>query len=359
MSSIDRRAVVGAGLALSACASPNAQAAASSAPSLWTKLPTEPYRGKQDDVVVLPSGAGWYGNGAGKLFATRDGGETWTEVWRKPGTFIRALGFIDEQRGVLGNVGPGYYPGVTDPEPLYVTDDGGASWRAPQITGPRPTGICGIHVLPRRGGALVHAAGRVGGPAFFLRSEDLGRTWRSSDLTAHTAMIFDVLFLDERIGFLCGGTSAQAPECRPLVLKTTDGGATWRTVFRGERPYELTWKVSFPSRRVGYVTVQSYNPDKAASQRVVLKSVDGGDSWRELPVTQEHAWRAFGVGFVDERRGWIGGTTTGMETADGGLTWSRVEMGKAVNKVRVVRSGSATSVYAIGTDLHRLVLRRT
>ena len=28
----------------------------------------------------------------------------------------------------MGNIGPDYFPGVTDPTPLYATHDGGASW---------------------------------------------------------------------------------------------------------------------------------------------------------------------------------------------------------------------------------------
>jgi photosystem II stability/assembly factor-like uncharacterized protein len=172
-------------------------------------------------------------------------------------------------------------------------------------------------------------------------------------------MILDVMFIDERTGFICGATSANVQESQALILKTRDGGATWREVYRGGRPWELTWKAAFPSKRVGYVTIQNYNPDDAVSQRTVAKTVDGGGSWTELPVIDDHAWRAFGVGFADERTGWLGGSTTGMQTRDGGLTWTPVEMGRAVNKIRVVPSAGrgAASVFAIGSDLHTLSLQ--
>jgi photosystem II stability/assembly factor-like uncharacterized protein len=365
MRTISRRAVTGAGLALAGCAAvPEGATVSPSKLLIWRKLPTEPFGGKQDDLVVLPSGAGWYGNGAGKVFRTVDAGESWAEVWSKPGTFVRALGFIDEHRGVLGNIGPGYFPGVTDPEPLYITDDGGATWRPAAIEGPRPTGICAIHVLREaivNRGALdervvVHAAGRVGGPAFFLTSLDHGRSWRSVDLGGQTAMIFDVVFLDTKVGFLCGASSAKVQEAKPLVLKTTDGGASWREVWRGARSFELTWKASFPTPRIGYVTIQSYDPDKAASKRYVLKTTDGGERWTELPVVDDHAWRPFGVGFADANTGWIGGTTTGMETRDGGRTWRAVEMGKAVNKIRVVGLATGPAAFAVGAEVHKLAL---
>lgn len=65
--------------------------------------------------------------------------------------------------------------------------------------------------------------------------------------------------------------------------------------------------------------------------------------------------RAFGVGFVNPEHGWIGAMPGGFETRDGGRTWARVEMGAAVNKVRVVpRAGGGKVVFAIGVELHRL-----
>src|SRR3954471_13852192 len=162
-------------------------------PPVWRALTTEPFRGKQDDIFFVSPDVGWYGNGAGKLYHTVDGGETWRKIWEQPGTFIRALGFVDARRGFLGNVGTDYYPGVTDRRPLYRTDDGGASWSPVEVEGIGAVrGICAIDVLPQRrvyqgelrAGAIVHAAGRVVGPAAMLRSLDGGETWRVLDLSA-------------------------------------------------------------------------------------------------------------------------------------------------------------------------------
>lgn len=366
MIGITRRGVLATGLALGGCAT-RVVAPEFTGPLTWAPLPTETYRGKQDDVVVLPSGVGWYGNGAGKVFRTADGGGSWTQAWSKPGTYVRALGFLDEQVGFLGNIGPGYFPGVTDPEPLYVTRDGGSSWApAPAPKGPKVAGVCAIDVLRTpfiNAGRLdrrttIRAGGRVGGPALLMTSRDAGESWVSEDLNGLTAMILDVKFVDDRTGFICGATSTEVQESRALILKTGDGGATWRKVYEGGRPWELTWKAAFPTKRTGYVTVQSYNPDKAVVQRYVAKTVDGGERWTELPVIADPAWRAFGVGFLDERTGWIGGTTTGLETRDGGRTWAAVDMGKAVNKIRIVPREGRTEVFAIGTELRKLSVPR-
>jgi photosystem II stability/assembly factor-like uncharacterized protein len=329
----------------------------------WTRLETEAFRGKKDDIVFVTPELGWYGHVGGRLYRTADGGASWTMVLDKPGTGFRALGFVDAQLGFAGNIGSDYVPTVTDTTPLYRTRDGGASWGPVAVGQGTPArGICAIDVVKTpfvNMGVLdtrttIRAAGRVGGPAFLMESFDAGESWRSREIGDLTGMVLDLKFLDANVGFIAGASSANTAESNALVLKTTDGGRTWRPVYRSTRPYEITWKLAFPSRRVGYVTVQSYSPDKAVSQRYVAKTTDGGETWSELPVLNDHAFREFGIGFVDERRGWIGGSTTGVETIDGGATWRPVEMGRAVNKIRILRSPAGLTAYACGVDVYKL-----
>lgn len=352
-----------AGLVTSGLAS--SALAQASPPAAWQKLATEPYRGKQDDLAILSDGqTAWYGNGAGKLYQSLDGGEVWTKIWDQPGTFIRALGFVDANTGFLGNVGTDYYPGVTDPHPLYRTGDGGKTWQkveAEMISAVK--GICGIDILPARriyqGEAktthIIHAAGRVGGPAFVMRSEDGGETWKVLDLSAHAGMILDVKFLTPSIGFVCASTSSDLEQAQALILRTEDGGQTWQAVYRGARTLENCWKMSFPTPKVGYATVQSYD-EKNSLQRFV-KTTDGGRNWVEMPLVEDAGAREFGIGFIDAQRGFIGTRQTGFETRDGGASWvASPSMGPAVNKVRVVKTGQSTRAFAIGLHVSRLAL---
>lgn len=361
---INRRSVMLAGAAatlLPSCVTSRSRPG----PLVWQKLPTQPFPGKQDDIVFASLSRGWYGNGQGLLYRTDDGGDGWTKVWQQPGTFVRALGFIDEAHGVMGNVGIGSFPGVTDTTPLYRTADGGVTWQAiTSIDGPVPPGICAIEIV--RAGfidrgelaerVIVHAAGRVGGPACYLRSDDGGTVWRSRDLGAQTAAIYDVKFLGPRTGFIAGTSDADLAKTRGLILRTDNGGDSWQEVFRSQRNVETVWKLHFPSDQTGYGTIQSYDPDPATTQRYIAKSEDGGRSWFEVPLIVDAKWRSFGVGFADEKLGWVGGTLGGLETRDGGGKWSPVEMGKAVNKIRFVGSGRQRRAFAIGSEVHRLDL---
>lgn len=328
----------------------------------WQKLDTVPYKGKQDDIYFIDSEQGWYGNGAGKLYQTKDGGQNWQEIWSQPGTFIRALGFIDAQRGLIGNIGTDYFPGVTDEQPLYQTRDGGKSWTKVMYPNGQPVkGICAIDILRNNfinsgvmdQRTIIHAAGRVGGPAQLMRSLDGGENWKVLDLSAHTAMILDVKFFDAMTGFVFGASDADTAKSHARIIMTRDGGQTWHTVYQSKRLHELTWKASFPSREVGYVTIQSYDTNPDNQQRYVAKTEDGGLSWREIELVKDHKVREFGVGFVDNLNGWVGTINGGYQTTDGGKSWRHVAMGRAVNKIRVIKDRQGVVAYAIGSDVYK------
>jgi photosystem II stability/assembly factor-like uncharacterized protein len=364
LQSLDRRSVLVGAAALGFM--PGAALGKEAQVTNWIKQTTEPYKGKQDDIYFVDAMTGWYGNGEGKLYHTSDGGQIWSRIWTQPGTFIRALGFVDGKHGYLGNVGTDYYPGVTDKNPLYETRDGGKSWTAIKADGIESVaGICGIDILKRRGiyqgeltdQVIIHAAGRVGGPAKMIRSVDSGGSWAVKDLSGVAGMILDVKFFDDRTGFVCAATNADLEQGNASILRTLDGGESWQTVYQSKRKFETSWKMSWPSRKVGYATVQNYNPDPTVTQRIIIKTVDGGKSWSEVPLVSDPKVREFGLGFADEKRGFVGTNIGGFETRDGGKSWSRCEFGKAVNKVRVVKKpGGGAALFAIGVDVHRLDL---
>ena len=344
--------------------SPTAPVAAAAA---WQKLATESYRGKQDDIFFVTPDLGWYVNGSGKIYRTKDGGITWEKQLDKPGTYFRCVAFLDANHGFAGNIGTDYFPGVTDTTPLYETKNAGATWQpVTTITGAPVKGLCALFVLRQpfiNAGVLdyktvLFAGGRVGSPAVFLRSDDAGASWTATDMSEHCAMILDVHFRNSREGIICAGSDADVQASNALILRTVDGGKTWQKVYQSDRPYELTWKAAFPTNKVGYVTVQSYNPDKTVSKRYVAKTTDGGATWQEQLLADDPACNEFGVGFTDAETGWVGGTQSGYETHDGGATWGKVSMGQAVNKIRLLHTPDGVVGYAIGVSVYKFDARR-
>ncbi len=327
----------------------------------WTKLPTEAYtlNNKQDAIAFADALTGWYGNGTGRVYLTEDGGEAWTNIWTKRGVYVRALEFADDKTGFLGNIGPGYFPDVSDRQPLYVTHDGGAHWMPVKlVAGRQIAGVCAIDVLKIDGKVVaVRAGGRVGGPAGLLESFDQGRTFHGRDMGSVTGMILDIHFIDAETGFIAGASDAEEAKAHARILKTTDGGKSWRAVFESDRAGDNNWKLAFPSARVGYATIISYQAPANEARGYVVKTEDGGEHWRRLAVTSDRNWIPYGINFIDNEHGWVGGSTGGYGTSDGGKTWLPQAMGLSTNKIRFVRrSDGGITAFAIGKDLYKLDL---
>lgn len=328
----------------------------------WTKLNTEAYPGKQDDICFVNKYNGWYVNGAGKIYKTSDGGANWQLQLEQKGTFFRCIAFIDSLRGFAGTVGTDYFPNVIDTIPLYKTLDGGKTWSPVTYKGPYVKGLCAIDIVKEQfinHGQIdykyhVFAVGRVGSPAMQLISHDSGETFIASDLNNVAQMLFDIKMFDKREGFACAASSADIQTSNALILHTKDGGKTWQKVYQSSRPFETTWKVSFPTRQVGYVTIQSYNPDPEVKQQRIAKTMDGGKTWQEINLCEDARAREFGIGFLDENHGYVGTMTSGYEARDGGTSWTKVDLGTACNKIRIYKEKDYSYGYAIGVNVFKL-----
>jgi len=329
----------------------------------WKKLITEPYAGKQDDIVFVDKNTGWYVNGYGKIFHTTDGGTSWEKQLEKKGTFFRCISFVDKNIGFAGTVGTEYFPNVTDTIPLYGTKDGGKTWNPVPYKGPYVKGLCAIDIVKEQyinHGKIdykVHlfAVGRVGSPANMMVSNDGGETWLSKSMNDDCKMLFDIKMLNKKEGFAAAATNEDITQSNALILKTVDGGKSWQKVYQSTRPFETTWKIAFPSPKVGYVTIQSYNPDTNVKQQRVAKTIDGGNTWVELNLVEDTGAREFGIGFIDENHGYVGTMNSGFETFDGGVTWQKIDLGRACNKIRLYKDElGATYGYAIGVNVFKL-----
>jgi len=329
----------------------------------WRKLNTERYPGKQDDIAFINEKEGWYVNGYGNIYHTNDGGENWEKQLEKKGTFFRCIAFVDSLNGFAGTVGTDYFPNVTDTIPLYRTTDGGKTWNPVPYEGPYVKGLCAIEIVKEQFinhgktdyKVHIYAVGRVGSPANMMVSHDGGLTWKSNSMDKDCEMLFDIKMFDKQTGFACAATDEAIEKSNALILKTNDGGKTWKKVYQSKRPFETTWKVSFPTEKVGYVTIQSYNPDPSAIQQRVAKTTDGGETWQEINLVEDASAREFGVGFIDENHGFVGTMNSGYETKDGGKTWSTVDLGRACNKIRIYKDTNGKVYgYAIGVDVFKL-----
>ncbi|MGH7523830.1 MAG: YCF48-related protein [Gemmatimonadales bacterium] len=297
----------------------------------WTLVLNRPITSKYEGMSFPDAKHGWVVSDQGDILATKDSGVTWTQQASGLGP-LRNVDFIDSTRGFAGTVGGS----ATMPSAkFYRTTDGGATWTdITSSVSAAPIGFCGITHF----GNHVYVVGRYFQATDYYTSDDGGVTWRYRSLSGLMAGLVDVVFVDQSTGFIGGTGPSSSLEGPATILKTTDGGLSWRTVFNAAGP-GWAWKIFPVTASVIYASIESDD----GTYRVV-KSVDGGETWAiQIVATGQRPLPGWppglqGIGFLDINVGWVGGFFTGMfATTNGGLTWSPVPVASAIiNRYRRV-----------------------
>lgn len=169
-----------------------------------------------------------------RVYVTDDGGSSWRESFRNtdPNAFYDCLAFFDAHRGIA----------VSDPPDgakarIIATADGGHSWSVVDPAG-MPPALAGEFYFAASGTCLTAGQGRTAylgtggaGQARVLTSLDRGLTWAAATtpLTAGpSAGIFSVQFRDRHRGIVVGGDFSKPTTSGGNAAYTSDGGATWQ-----------------------------------------------------------------------------------------------------------------------------------
>lgn len=281
------------------------------APLAWQELPASPYNSYRSEDVSFVGARGWAVTGAGRAYRTDDGGASWRPPVQLNG-YLRATGFATPETGWIGV--------LFSPTQLYETRDGGLSYTdvTDRITPAVAGGICGIWVQDAQ---TVWAAGQYSSPAYIVKTEDGGATWTSRAMAPLVDELIDIRFFDSQHGLATGGTGPYG-DSRARIIGTDDGGETWteRYTVPPGGPWSVAWKLTFPTRMVGYASVEQLAQPQDG---LVLKTVDGGQTWQ--PITIPGGRSLQGLGFLTPEVGWASGRGQTTMTTDGGLTWAPLQ----------------------------------
>jgi photosystem II stability/assembly factor-like uncharacterized protein len=176
------------------------------------------------------------GNGpASRIYKTTDGGVTWKVQFRNKDekAFLDAMSFWDANHGVAfgDSVDKQFY--------ILTTADGGRTWsRVPTTNLPPAQGNEGAFAASGTNIALFgksYAWIGTGAAAKsrVLRTTDGGRTWRVADTplaSGPSSGIFSIAFRDAKHGVIAGGDYKKESEAVDNLAVTSDGGVTWRLV---------------------------------------------------------------------------------------------------------------------------------
>jgi photosystem II stability/assembly factor-like uncharacterized protein len=215
-------------------------------------------------IEALDSNRAWVSGGTGKIWATSDAGATWNvKTYSGPqAPVIIGMQFVSQTTGfALGNP-----PSAQGAFVVLRTTDEGETWAhlpvEPFATDFDKTGYTGFHWTDERHGWIGTNRSKV------LRTADGGQTWKVSypglwiDFST-AAKPFSLGFSDSLHGL--------AFHPFPFLWRTTDGGSTWLEV-----PNENIVVASDG----GIAAISGRNQVWRAANDIVYGSIDGGASWR-------------------------------------------------------------------------------
>ena len=290
--------------------------------------------------------SGW-GTESGVILRTTDGGTTWKGNWIDPMTPSAAC---VSDSGISLVVGTLYDEGR-----IWYSADSGKSWRILQVKTRSP-----LHAVSFGNGVGF----AVGDGGVVLKTTGNGTEW--SDRTGPVrGRVNGVAFADARIGIAVGeGQDCWGPPYS-MVLRTTDGGASWinlgpwRGTTDGSR-YPLCG-VSLVDPKIGVAVGSGHADNLGKDVGVFLRTTDGGITWTSS-VFPDRMFQA--VHFRDANNGTLVGRGTDslgdlsviLRTTDAGTTWTdqsvRSSGGQGLSSVAFGDGGS-------GIAVGRMVLRTT
>ena len=175
-----------------------------------------------------------------------------------------------------------------------------------------------------------------------LRTIDGGKNWENISVPNMEKIDFrDVEGFNKNIAIVMGIASPAR------FYKTTDGGQNWKLVYFDDREGVFFDGMSFWNKNDGIAF-----SDPVDGQHLLIRTMDGGDTWHEIPkegfphkLNPEFGFAASGTGIPVQGRKtvWLGmgGVKSRVfKSEDGGMNWS-------VAETPVVHGGQSTGIYSV------------
>lgn len=176
-----------------------------------------------------------------------------------------------------------------------------------------------------------------------LRTTDGGATWRKLTVTSDTLDFRDIDAIDEQTAYVLSAGTGPASR----IYKTTDAGETWTMQFKSDDAKVFLDAMSFWDANHGIVYGDSIN-----GQLYIMTTSDGGRVWSRVPAANlppplenEGAFAASGtnIAVFGESHAWIGtggaAKSRVLRTADGGRSWQVADTPFA--------AGSSSGIFSI------------
>jgi photosystem II stability/assembly factor-like uncharacterized protein len=177
-----------------------------------------------------------------------------------------------------------------------------------------------------------------------IRTTDGGRTWRKLSIPGAEALDFrDIEAIDDRVAYVLSIGAGDASR----IYRTSDGGAHWELQFTNRDPKAFFNAIAFWDATRGLAA-----SDSVDGRFLIITTADGGRTWTHVPASAlppalpgEGGFAASGTNLVvfGTSHAWIG-TGAGpaarvLHTSDGGRTWTAA--------VTPIRSGPSSGIFSV------------
>ncbi len=250
--------------------------------------------GSLSAVVFIDSLYGWTVGTGGNVFATTDGGGTWSEQQHVTHHNLNSVHFMNRSLGYA----------VGDSGTVLKTTDGGNSWS--MTTSSPPADWTKVYFTSEQVGWLISPYVDE-----IHKTTDGGSSWIALDPPG-AGGFYDLSFLDDSTGWVINGFEAYK----------TINGTDWYKI--NETALAYLYHLSFLTSKVGYIV----SIPNIVSVSSIGRTTDGGVHWEWISTID--STHVTDITFTDTAEGWTAGSKdwqgkyfggTLNHTTDGGHSW--------------------------------------
>ena len=236
---------------------------------------------------------GWACGRWGRILHTTDGGKTWADQSSGTDYTLTSISFLDPRNGWA----------VGDGGTIVHTGDGGKTWEKQKS--PVPFYLMKVIFLSPLKGLIVTERTTI------LLTEDGGKTWRKQ-FSDQDFILKSLSFVDQLNGWAVGEYG--------YIYRTRNGGATWEKQAGFYKLSDRTGEIEGGTYLFDVVAIDPHTAWAVGIDGYVIRTTDGGKTWKEIdtgaPKTQ-----LFCVTSDNRDTILISGKGTFLSSADKGKTW--------------------------------------